>query len=156
MANDELFAYPVADVVKRESAFLRCHLCVEHYLQKHVAQLLAEHFGAFFVYCLHNLIRFFDEIFPDALVRLLSVPRTSARRAKQGNDLNKIRRSVFILKLKIAYRRNHRPFVIRNRRGECRKTSRFFRSRIRHAIATRDSAAKPRCCENLHARVILP
>ena len=97
----EFLADAVAHVVEGEAALLGFHLGVEHDLQQQIAQFLHQQSLVLLVDCLDDLVSLLDQILFDALVRLLSVPRTAARRTQKLHDADQVVDGVAILKIKM-------------------------------------------------------
>ena len=85
MAADHLLVHVGAHVVDVELAGIGSYLALQHHLQQHVAQLLAQvrDIGGFDG--VHRLVCLFDHVVRDALVRLRAIPRASVRRAQRGD-----------------------------------------------------------------------
>ena len=90
MAEDELFALGVGDVVDRHAAAAGFDIRVEQHLQQHVAQLLAEHGRVVAVERLAGLVGLLKKITADGQVRLRRVPRAAARRAQHMHQPDQV------------------------------------------------------------------
>ena len=90
VAEDELSHHVVGDIVGHEAAGFLFHVDVEEHLHQHIAELFFHQLGIVEVEGLGGLIRFFKEVAAVRLVRLLAVPRASARRAQNAQDVNKV------------------------------------------------------------------
>ena len=90
MAEDQLLAHPVDDVVQIELAGGIGHAGVEHDLQKHVAQLLLHVLVIHGVDGLGHLIGLLQHIAPDGLVGLYPVPGTAVGGTEDLHDANQI------------------------------------------------------------------
>jgi hypothetical protein len=76
---DQLRHDPLRHVVDVEGPLLAGHLRVEDHLQEHVAQLVAQPLRIPRVDGLQRLVRLFQQVPPERLVRLLPVPRAPVR-----------------------------------------------------------------------------
>ena len=70
---------PSSDVVDVPPTVLRRHLRVEHHLQQQVTELVADGVGVARIDRFEQLVRLFEKVVRQRLMRLLPVPRTSAR-----------------------------------------------------------------------------
>ena len=100
---DELLANAVRHIVKIKHAALLLHKSVEHDLHEQIPQLLTHESLVILIYSLDDLVGLLYEIFLDALVGLLGIPRASAGCAEKLHDLHKVISVIFILKLKILH-----------------------------------------------------
>ena len=90
MTGDELFGDLGNDVRHVEIARFFLHEGMEDRLHQHVARLLAHALGVFPIDGVHELVRLFDEVDSDGLMRLHPVPRAAVGRAQAAHDGNKI------------------------------------------------------------------
>ena len=63
---------------------------MEHALHEHVARFFHDLVIVLAVDGVHQLVRLFDHVFADALVRLGAVPRAAVRRAQKAQDLHEV------------------------------------------------------------------
>lgn len=91
MAAHELFIDGSGDGVEIEFTGFAGHLGVEDDLQEKIAKLILEGFRIARIQGVESFIAFFNEVVTDGLVRLLAVPRASARTAEARHDLEKSR-----------------------------------------------------------------
>ena len=90
MAANHLLVHIAANVVDRELARIGGDLALQHYLQQHVAELLAQMNGIARLDGIDRLVGFFDHVLGNALVRLLAIPRASARRPKRRYRIDEL------------------------------------------------------------------
>ena len=83
MPDDHFLADLCADILQREVRLFLLDLCVEHHLQKQVAQLLPQHRRIFLVDCLDHLISLLNQLAADGLVGLFPIPWAALFAAKE-------------------------------------------------------------------------
>lgn len=91
MAAHELVVDGSGYSIEIEFAGFTCHLGMEDNLQEEIAKLILEGFRIARIQGVESFIAFFNEVVTDGLVRLLAVPRASARTAEARHDLEKSR-----------------------------------------------------------------
>ena len=90
VAEDELAHDIISHVVRREAAGFLFHVDVEEDLHQHIAELLFHQLRIVEVKGLGGFIRFFKEVAAVRLMRLLAVPRASAWRAQNAQNVDKV------------------------------------------------------------------
>ena len=90
MAANHLGIDVGAHVVDRELARIGGNLALEHHLQQHVAELLAQVSHASLLDGIDGLVRFFDHVVGDGGMRLGTVPWASAGCAQGRNGVDEI------------------------------------------------------------------
>ena len=129
---DQLLRNAVANIVKGKDALFVFHFGVEYDLQQQIAQLLQKQFLVLLVDGFDDFVGFLDEIFFDALVRLLCVPRTSARRTQKLHDAQKVIYRISFLEFKIlnhskvASLLTHSIFILTQKLVMCKYFCNFF------------------------------
>ena len=103
MTLDQLFAVFIGNIVDIENALFPFDLSVENHLHQNIAKLLTKHIGIVLVDRFNRFICLLDEIFLNALVSLLDVPRTAVLGAKNSHNLNKVVNIVFFFKFKTVF-----------------------------------------------------
>ena len=101
---DQLAHQAFRDVVDVPPALVRRDLRVERHLEQHIAELLADRVGVVGVDRLEQLVGLLQEVPGERRVRLLGVPRTSARRPQPRLHADQIEQSL------PALARRDRPF----------------------------------------------
>ena len=90
VAQDQLPAYAVRDVVKVELVVLLRDARVKDDLKQKVAELLLHQCHVVLVYRLDNLVGLLDEVAADRVVVLLAVPRAAAGLTQDRHYLDQI------------------------------------------------------------------
>ena len=90
MTVDQLLGEPFGDVVHVPAALICSHLRMEHDLQQQVAQLVTDRVVVVGIDRLQQFVRLFEQVQGQCLVRLLSVPWTTAGTAEARHDPDQV------------------------------------------------------------------
>ena len=112
VSGDEFMTKSAYDVVEIIFAVGVSDHCVENRLQQYVARFFNHSVKVVSVDCIDKLVRFLDEIYPYAFVRLRPVPRTAVFGQQRCHDFDKVVGIVSFCRQQIIGR-NHQSRDIR-------------------------------------------
>src|SRR2546425_10868656 len=90
MAADQFVMNLANHVGHREAALFPCNLRMKDYLEQQIAHLFGKLGVVSAFQSFQNFVGLFDEVGSQRLMRLLAIPRASARRAQSGLNTNEL------------------------------------------------------------------